>query len=173
MIGLQLRLARMNDLQEIMTIFNAAIAYIGKQGSPQWQNGYGPQVEQIKQDINKRQFYVFVDELGKILAVAALVEGVDPVYTAIDGTWQGNEAYISIHRVAVSAETMGKGIANLFLKHLVEQCQQLDYQDIRIDTHELNIGMQKVILANGFQYRGQVVFPIPFGERLAYQLYLG
>lgn len=171
---MQLQLAKLENIKAIMEVFQQGIEYIGKQGSPQWQNGYGPQESQIKRDIQNQQLYLLWDQNNqKIVAIAALIEGIDPVYTAIEGTWQGGDKYISIHRFVVALEYMGKGMAKYFLKLLITQCQKLDYQDIRIDTHEMNIGMQKAILANDFTYCGKVVFPIPFGERLAYQLYLG
>ncbi|MCC3236736.1 GNAT family N-acetyltransferase, partial [Pediococcus acidilactici] len=51
----------------------------------------------------------------------------------------------------------------------------LGYDEVRVDTHPLNKGMQKVITNNGFEYRGIIDF-IDENEvdnkRFAYQLYL-
>lgn len=162
------RKATIEDLPEIMVIIQDAIESLRQQGSPQWQNGYGPSEEKIQHDIQENSLYVLSD--GQILALAALIEGEDPVYTAIEeGQWQESAAYLSIHRVAVAKKATGRGIAQQLLRYLIEESKVRKISDIRIDTHELNRGMQKAILKTGFTYRGIVYFPIPDGKRLAYQ----
>ncbi len=39
------------DLVELMALFEEGIAFLKAQGSPQWQDGYGPKENQIKADI--------------------------------------------------------------------------------------------------------------------------
>ena len=81
------------DLTELMALIEEGIAFLKAQGSPQWQNGYGPKETQIKEDIAKGESYVLVKD-GKISASAALVSGDDPVYNAITGAgWDGNGPY--------------------------------------------------------------------------------
>jgi RimJ/RimL family protein N-acetyltransferase len=64
----------------------------------------------------------------------------------------------------------GKGQAKAFMDELVAEALREGFHDIRVDTHEGNKIMQRVILNAGFTYRGKVRFDIPDGERLAYQL---
>ncbi len=59
----------------------------------------------------------------------------------------------------------------MLLQALILQGRKFGYHDFRIDTHRLNIGMQKAILDTGFQFCGEIYFPIPDGHRYAYQLY--
>lgn len=165
-----LRTAQVADLAEIMTIIKSAIQYLKAQGSPQWQNGQGPTTENMKKMILEQVGYVLVNEEGEIAAVAALVAGVDPVYTAIDGQWlQATDDYFSIHRVAVSPAFCGQGIANIFLHQLIEEGQRLGKSDIRIDTFPKNQPMIHTILKAGFIKTGMVHFPIPDGQRVAFQ----
>lgn len=162
------------DLGMIEKIIADGKQYLAQQGSPQWQNGFGPTRKKLQQDIEKQESYVLIVD-GMIAATAALVSGVDPVYSGIyDGTWQENskENYISLHRIAFNQELRGKGLGKLFLQLLITVGATLGYQDLRIDTHEMNNIMQKVITSSGFSYQGEVRFPIPNGERKAYQIIL-
>ncbi|GAA3016637.1 GNAT family N-acetyltransferase [Tetragenococcus solitarius] len=162
------RKAQEQDIPEIMNLIAQGIQSLKEQGSPQWQNGYGPTEQQVKQDIKNGNGYVLDEK--KIVAYASLIGGVDPVYTAIeDGEWEGKEPYVSIHRVVVSTQLTGKGMARKMLLYLINTSQQLGFNDIRIDTYPLNAGMQKAIKNAGFTYRGKVNFPIPYGDRWAYQ----
>lgn len=100
----------------------------------------------------------------------ALITGVDPVYTAIAGDWQGFGPYLSLHRVAISGSHRGQGLAGKLLQAAVKEGSLLGYHDFRIDTYPLNERMEKTIFAAGFTYRGMIEFPIPNGTRKAYQL---
>ncbi len=170
---MKLRLATTNDLEVIMEIMAEGIRTLRQQQSPQWQGGYGPNHEKIKKDIETNACYLLVTDQDEVVATAALIQGIDPVYTAIqDGSWQEEGPYLAIHRVAVAKNQRGKKRATLLLSLLLEKAKTLGFSDIRIDTHRLNQPMQKAIIANHFIYRGRVCFPIPNGERLAYQLIL-
>ena len=166
---LNLRKATEEDLKEMMTIILEAIESLYMQGSPQWQNGYGPSEQQILKDIKMGNCYVLIND-KTIVGLASLIPGIDPVYTKIKyGSWQGHDPYVSIHRVAVAKNTRNQGVASSLLKDLIKTAEKQGFKDVRIDTHEQNIGMQKAILKSGLVYRGTVFFPIPEGKRKAYQ----
>ncbi len=74
---IQFRKATLSDLPEMMALFEMGIQSLKKQGSPQWQNGYGPTREKIKEDINQQESYLLLYD-DQIAASAALVKGVDP-----------------------------------------------------------------------------------------------
>ncbi|MBM7709633.1 GNAT family N-acetyltransferase [Enterococcus lemanii] len=170
---MKLRQATKEDLPIIMTIIQEGIDALKEQQSPQWQDGFGPNQEKMEKDIETNACYVLVDGQDEVIATASLIQGIDPVYTAIeDGHWLGLNSYIAIHRVAIAKGQRGKKRASLLLDLLISQAKELGYHDIRIDTHRLNLPMQKAILSSGFSYRGLVHFPIPNGERLAYQIIL-
>jgi GNAT superfamily N-acetyltransferase len=170
---IELRKASITDLPEMMKLFEMGIQSLKRQGSPQWQDGYGPSSEKIAEDIQNQESYVLL-YAGQIAASAALVKGIDPVYTAItDGHWSGEGPYASIHRVVVSDYFRGKQLSAYLLKALEQEALAEGISDLRIDTYQANMGMQKVILSCGYHYCGQVVFPIPHGERLAYQKIIG
>lgn len=166
---MNIQLATLEDLPQIMSIIDSARAFLREQGLPQWQNGYGPNSEVMASDIRGGVCWVAIDE-GKIVGTASLIPGIDPVYSAIQqGAWDGDDHYVSVHRFAVSGTSRGKGLGRKFLEDLVQQCFKLDYEDVRIDTYPANRPMIKVILETGFTFKGMVEFPIPDGERVAYQ----
>lgn len=170
---MQIQLATQKNLPEIMEVIEDGRAFLKRQGLPQWQNGYGPSEAQMAEDI-ANQFCFIAILKGKIVAVASLIRGVDPVYSEITGAWSYEDeiGYIAIHRVAVSRDFTKQGIARQFLTALIKVAQEQGYKDIRIDTYPDNKPMIKTIEALGFFYCGQVHFPIPAGVRNAYQLVL-
>ena len=169
-----IRIAEANDAEKILPVIESGREFLRSQGLPQWQNGYGPSSQSLKEDIISNCGYVLVSQEGTICGYAALVEGTDDSYTNIKGgCWDNShEKYISIHGVVIDADFRGKNLAKRFMRGLIETAEGMGYQDIRIDTHPLNEIMQKVILRAGFAYKGSVEFDIPDGERKAYQLCL-
>lgn len=157
------------DISEILVIFEDAKNYLKEQGSPQWQDGHGPTEDSILKDMAADASYVLVQNEA-IIGTIALVGGVDSVYEAIEGEWQGDLDYVSLHRVAVSQRTRSKGLGKVLLEQSIEKAKELGYQDIRIDTYPANKPMLRLIDKVGFSYCGMVQFPFKHGERKAFQL---
>ncbi|MDR1568414.1 MAG: GNAT family N-acetyltransferase [Streptococcaceae bacterium] len=157
----------LNDWQEVFTILTTAVAFLAEQGINQWQNNY-PNQATVFQDIQKQVSYQLVDE-NKILAVAVLNTEAEANYRKIEsGTWQNNGKYATIHRFAVNQAYQGRGIGKSMFQALIQQAQQLGFNDLRVDTHPDNLVMQQLILKNGFTYRG-IVYMSDNSQRLAYQ----
>jgi len=91
------------DLVELMALFEEGIAFLKAQGSPQWQDGYGPKENQIKADIANGESYVLVKD-GKIAASAALVSGDDPVYKQLPA--QGGMETVRIYPFIASLSVL-------------------------------------------------------------------
>ncbi|WP_165007230.1 MULTISPECIES: GNAT family N-acetyltransferase [unclassified Enterococcus] len=157
------------ELERVMEIIDEGAEYLGNQGLPQWQNDQKPTKEKILQDIHRNESYVLIYE-EKIVGTAALVAGIDPVYTAIDGVWQKtDEPYLSIHRVALASSTRGKRLGKPLLEHLLTAAACQGIKDVRIDTYPTNHPMERTIFSAGFSYQGMIEFPFAHGERKAYQ----
>lgn len=167
---MQLRLATANDQPVIMEIINGAIAALKQVGSPQWQNGY-PNSTTIAADIKHHVAYVLVKD-RTVIGYAALVAGPDPNYRHIDGQWITPDAhYCAIHRVALASSVRGQGMATPFLKLLVDRAQQNGYHSVRIDTHRLNLPMQKTAVNAGFVQCGfiKIIDEPTDPNRIAYE----
>ena len=143
-----IRNARPNDWDDIMEIYAIARGFMKTTGNPtQWGDTFPPE-DMVREDIQLQQNYV-VELDGRVQAVFALIPGVDPTYVVIEGAWLNDEPYAAVHRVASRGEV--KGLTDLILNWALEQ-----YDNIRIDTHEDNVPMQRAITRNGFAPCGRV-----------------
>lgn len=158
-MGYQIRLAQMNDLKTIETIYCSARIFMENTGNPtQWGKTY-PSREQICKDIREEKLYVMTQN-AMLHGVFYFYIGVDPTYnTIVDGHWHAGTSYGTIHRIA------GDGSGGI-LKAAVEYCCGIiDY--IRIDTHENNAVMQRALQKHGFQKCG-IIFTDDGTARIAY-----
>ena len=164
--------ATLSDFNQIMTIIAEAKQLLKAAGSPQWQDGH-PNQQQIKQDLKNHQCWILMDSDGTVAGTATLLTTPEPSYKKIEGAWHSDEPYATIHRLAIASKYRGHHLAPLYMEHLITIGNFLGFNNFRIDTHELNIGMQKVIKKSGFQPAGIIyVNPTIDGKRLAYELNL-
>lgn len=170
---INIRLATPADTDAVEAIMEDAIKFLGIQGLPQWQGGYGPDRQWLEDDARLGYGYVLEVD-GEVHGYAAMEPGIDNDYEALkNGTWEGRGGgYIVIHRVMIGEDMRGRGMGSKFLRMLVDEARRLRYGDIRIDTHPGNVIMKKAIAEAGFVYRGDLILDIPHGERAAYQLLL-
>ncbi|MFK5675549.1 GNAT family N-acetyltransferase [Ligilactobacillus sp. LYQ60] len=152
---MHLRHAIPSDQSAIMAILTGAIIALKRTGSPQWQNGY-PNDTTITTDIKQHVAYV-LEKDQTVIGYAALVGGPDPNYLHINGQWlTSNTNYCTIHRVALAQSIRRQGMATPFLTLLLAQAKQDGYQSVRIDTHRLNLPMQKTAINAGFIQCGMI-----------------
>lgn len=158
---MEIRKARQGELSEILGIYEGARAFMRKSGNPtQWGDNY-PAEEVLAKDIELGQLYVICEE-DELFGVFAFIEGPDKDYNYIDGAWLNSLPYYAIHRVA-SAGKRGGMMAEC-VKYCLGVCDQL-----RIDTHEDNLPMQRSLERLGFVRCGKVYIERA-GERIAFQL---
>ena len=140
--------AKISDIESIMPIFDCARRFMSGTGNPkQWEAGY-PSKELIECDIQNGNLYTIVDG-DEIHGVFALIAGIEPTYSFIDGTWLNDEPYAAIHRLASNGKT--KGIFDAAAGYA-----KLLYENLRIDTHEDNKIMRHLIEKNKFQFCGTI-----------------
>lgn len=173
MASVYVRKATEKDLPEIKKIIDAGRGFLKEQGINQWQGAY-PTSEDIKKDIDNSTSYV-IDVDGKVAGSATLHLGIDPDYLEMEeGEWDhGTTAhYSAIHRVSVSHEYRGQGLAGKLISGLFTVSSLLGFKDVRIDTHPMNKGMQHIILASGFTKKGIIRTKAEDDDRFAYQIEL-
>lgn len=155
---MEIRAARVLELEEIMQIYSSAREFMRAQGNPdQWWSGY-PQKELIKSDIERGRCHVVIDGESILAVFYAALEN-DPTYLKIyGGEWGSELPYGVIHRVAVSPSARGRGVAGFIFSHMEEK-----FGRIRIDTHENNIPMQRALTKAGFVRRGFIYIKSPEG----------
>ena len=159
---MNIRVATISDLQEILKVYSFAREFMAKTGNPhQWADGH-PKKELLLSDFPLKRLYVLEDSEG-IAGVFMFDTNPDPTYSYIeDGEWPNNEPYGVIHRIA----SMGR--AKGVLKAAVEFAK-LQVSNIRIDTHEDNIVMQTALSKLGFKRCG-IIYLENGDPRIAYQL---
>ncbi len=153
--------AEKSQIEEILRVYEDAKSFMRKNGNNlQWINGY-PSVETVLKDLQENNLYV-IEENDQIVGVFTLIIGIDPSYLSIDGKWLNDLPYGTIHRIASNFKTKG------ILKEAVHYAfDKID--NVRIDTHEVNIPMQKAIEKLNFQKCGIIHLVSDGTPRIAYQ----
>ena len=155
-----IRNARPSDWDDIMEIYAIARGFMKIAGTPtQWGDIFPPE-DMVRNDIALQQNYV-VELAGRVQAVFAMIPGVDPTYPVIEGAWLNDEPYAAVHRVASRGEV--KGLTGRILDWALAQSP-----NIRIDTHDDNIPMQRALASAGFTPCGRVWME-DGSPRIAYQ----
>ena len=143
-----IRKAVQNDIDRCLKIYSDAREYMRKSGNPdQWGTEY-PYEHLIREDVQIGRLYV------------ADCDG------SVEGVWLNCEPYYVIHRVASSGKVKG------IVKAAVEFALQ-NTNNVRIDTHEKNATMQKVLTNLGFKHCGTIYVFAPWegkSPRMAYHL---
>lgn len=151
----QFRKARDEDLEAILLIIEDARKRMKAHQSGQWQDG-SPSRAVIEKDIKDGNFYVAV-MLDKPIAVMAVLDYEEAYESLLSGEWAHQGRYKVIHRFAVASDYLSRGVATFMLK----MCEALALAEgvhlIRIDTHEKNIPMVKLLKKNGYQKRGSTL----------------
>ncbi|MBR5601561.1 MAG: GNAT family N-acetyltransferase [Clostridia bacterium] len=166
--NLRIRPATLGMLDRIQEVFAQARAAIAALGIDQWQDGY-PTNAHIEADIAAGAGYVLT-EGNRVQGYFALLTTPDPTYKIIyDGAWlTEGEAYVTLHRVAMSDELRGKGGADKAVSFAVARALRTGLKSVRIDTHEGNVRMRKFLAKQGFSACGTIYLESG-ASRVAYE----
>lgn len=143
-----IRPARPADLDQILDIYAAARRFMKASGNPNQWGDTDPSETLIREDIRLGRSYV-VELEGRLQAVFAMIPGEDPTYRVIEGAWLDDSPYCAVHRVASRGEV--RGLATEIFRWVLAQ-----YPNVRIDTHDDNRPMQRVLEKNGFVRCGRI-----------------
>lgn len=156
-----IRRAARDDLETVLAIYKTAREYMKVNGNPtQWGDDY-PAVEMLEADIRREELFVYESD-GVIHGVFAFIIGDDPTYRVIeDGAWKNDRPYGAIHRVA------GDGTVKGIFHHCTEFCKA-GISDLKIDTHQDNVTMQRAVIKEGFEPCGRI-YAEDGTPRIAYQ----
>ena len=147
-------LAATEHLEEMCRITDQAKAQLKRLNLDQWQKGY-PSREVWVEDIKNQTTWLAVEN-GTVLGAFAFQTTPDPSYGVIDGEWLTNSPYASMHRVCVSDESKGKGVAGKMFAHGFAMAKELGFASLRIDTHPGNQPMRNALNKAGFTLCGTI-----------------
>ncbi len=155
-----IRPAQIGDLNAIEAVYAAARAYMRKNGNmAQWTDGY-PQRDLLESDIANQSLFV-IEENGAVHAVFAFILGDDPTYGYIEnGKWLNDRPYGAIHRIGGDGAV--KGVLAQALAFALRSTGE-----VRADTHEDNLPMQRALEKNGF-IRCGIIYLLNGDPRIAY-----
>ncbi len=155
------------DINSIINIIEEAQTYFKENGIDQWQNNY-PNIETVKNDISNENGYVLLKD-NNIVGTAVVIFDGDKNYEFIyDGEWISNNEYAVIHRIAVDKNYKGLGLSSVIIKNIEEICLNNGIHSIKIDTHEENASMQKLLQKNRFQDCG-IIYLEDKSKRIAFE----
>ncbi|MCT4663740.1 MAG: GNAT family N-acetyltransferase [Flavobacteriales bacterium] len=157
--------AQKSQIETIWHILQKAIERRKEDGSNQWQDGY-PNIQTIQQDIDAHSGYVLMEN-ETILAYLSIVKDKEPAYADIVGKWLTNQSFLVIHRLAVSPEYLGKGIAKRVFKEVENIALSQGVFSIKVDTNFDNKPMLHIFKKLNYSYCGKVYFR--GSERLAFE----
>ena len=152
---MDIRLANLDNLDDIMSLINQAKNYFKRNHIDQWQNGY-PNASTIRNDINARKSYVLTQDHRIIGTMYYAFEDDSDYHHIKNGHWLTNSPYGVIHRVVVDESFKGHGLAHQLLSYGEKQLRAMNVKSIRMDTHLDNVSMQRFLHKNGFVYCGEI-----------------
>lgn len=161
-----IRRADKKDLIEILKIKDEAVDLLKEKGVDQWQDGY-PNEEVFLSDIENENLYVY-DDKGIIKGFSAFIIGRDEAFESLEGSWK-SETYLAIHRIAIGKDYRRQGIASDLFDYARGLARDYNLESVRIDTHEDNKSMQRLIEKMSYEHRG-IISKGTRMERRAYEL---
>lgn len=150
------RQAQQRDASQIWEILTLAIQRRKEDGSNQWQDGY-PNPAVIQTDIENGHGYVLVDH-NTIIGYCAILINDEPEYARLKGKWLTEGDFVVYHRVAISENYLGRGLAQKILLHIEDFARQHTIQSVKADTNFDNMGMLSIFKKLGYTYCGEVFF---------------
>jgi ribosomal protein S18 acetylase RimI-like enzyme len=142
--------AQENDLAEIMAVIGQAREFLRGLGIDQWQNGY-PEPSVLEEDIRRGECHLAIDR-GVAAGFFVLSCKPEISYGHIEGgNWlTSDEPYAVLHRMAVSSQARGQGVASAMMFHALGLSTSGKMISLRADTHRGNVPMQHLLEKSGF-----------------------
>lgn len=150
---MNIRLATLADIDAIMRLVKLVVPIMQATGNLQWDDKY-PDTAVFTTDVQTQQLWV-ADIDGQIAGVIAITIGQEPEYGQV-AEWDVNEPAVVAHRLAVSPDMQGKGIANSLLHQCEVVAREKDIPLIRLDTNTVNRPMQNLFLKIGYHLGGEI-----------------
>lgn len=150
---IEYRTANEDDLDEVCSMVQDAVAHMIEQNIFQWDELY-PVREDFAADIARQQLTVGVAD-GRIAVIYVLNQECDAEYA--DGDWKyKDEPFYVIHRLCVSPGFQRMGIAENTLRHIEETLAAMGICEIRLDVFSGNPFAQRLYEKAGFHRTGEV-----------------
>lgn len=146
---------RAEELDEIVSLFQAAIKTMEENGIPQWDEIY-PSREDLQEDIRQGTLYTG-RENGTIAVVFVLNTQCDEQYEQAE--WRDKqEPYLVLHRFCVHPAFQNRGVGRLAAHQIEEQVKEQGIYSLRLDAFSENPFALKLYRSLGYRETGTAVF---------------
>lgn len=149
-----IRKADINDLNNVLEIYADARIKFANDKTFQWKDNYPNEIT-YKNDLEENHIFVVLSD-NSIAGVMTVLTKEELDYNVIDGKWLNNDPYITIHRIAVKKEYLHQGLGSKLITFAKEFALKNNFKNIKIDTHENNIHMKKMLEKHNFKYCGVI-----------------
>ncbi len=169
-----IRKAKLEDLEQIWNLRIRTTQLLKQRHIDQWQYA-NPSKERFIKDISDQSFFVY-EKANIIVGMVCIMKDVEETYLEIDGRWNYNLPYATIHRFAVDQDFLGQGISDELMVFSKAYVKSGNIHVIRIDTHEQNKQAQRLFEKHGFLLCGTIMLAKEtMGDRmrLAFDIKLG
>lgn len=151
-----IRKAQLSDLENIWKLRLETSKLLKQRGIDQWQY-HLPDLKTLEDDIKLSEFYIYEID-NQLVGMIAIKAGIEETYLKIyDGDWSVDQAYLTIHRLAISNKYLGKNIAKELIMFAHQLAKEKNINYIRIDTHEDNRFAINLFKSLGYLLKGYIL----------------
>lgn len=165
---MKVRPAAKSDINDVLgCVRRIKCEYFEANNINQWADDY-PSREIFAADVEKKSLYVM--HMGEVLVGFGVFSAEkESCYSDIDGAWlTSGENYLVVHRFGINPDWHGMGMGTALLGLADKICEVKKIVSVRVDTHEDNISMQKLLEKCGYSKCG--IIRLENGEpRIAYE----
>ena len=147
-----IRLATKTDVPAIMQLVAQIVPAMIALGNFQWDDTY-PNAQVFENDINLNQLWL-AEVDGAIAGIIAITTDQAPEYAQVG--WDITHTAIVTHRLAVSANYRGLGVAAALLQQAEQVAIDKGINILRIDTNTANQATQKLFPKMGYNFAGEI-----------------
>jgi GNAT superfamily N-acetyltransferase len=149
---MRIRPATLTDISQILQLISEVVPLMNAADNMQWDNTY-PNAEVFEKDIGLNQLWV-ADIDGNIAGISAITTDQELEYA--DVGWDINETAIVTHRLAVSPQYQGRGVAAALMMQAEQVARDRGINILRVDTNTNNLATQKLFPKLGYKYFGEI-----------------
>ncbi|QVK17984.1 GNAT family N-acetyltransferase [Mycoplasmatota bacterium] len=147
-----IRIARNEDLDQILMIVNETIEDLQKQDNYQWSDTY-PTRKHFEEDIKNVNLYVF--ELNnEVAGFICINKKEDSAYQSL--SWTKESCAIVIHRFAVKRSYQRQKIATKLIEFVEHFAKNKNINYIKVDTNSKNSRMNTLFNHLGYTFIGEI-----------------
>ena len=151
-----IRIAKLSEIEEILTITKACAAKMISENIFQWNEHY-PNALAFQKDVARQELYVLITS-EKMVGCITISSEKDVEYNDIK--WLTEDSYhYYIHRLAIHPKFQHNGYAMQLMDFAESHAQQQGAASIRLDTFSANKRNQRFYEARGYQRLGDIYFP--------------